>query len=62
HHHQQQPPPRPSASPPPPLLLLPPEPEPGGCERPHHPAGHRLLSPGGTSCSYPSEDSSEEEE
>ncbi|XP_060092588.1 SKI family transcriptional corepressor 2 [Heteronotia binoei] len=59
HHHHQ---PRASASPPPPLLLLPPEPE--GCERPHPhpPTGHRLLSPGGTSCSYPSEDSSEEEE
>ncbi|XP_054842617.1 SKI family transcriptional corepressor 2 [Eublepharis macularius] len=58
HHHHQ---PRSSASPPP-LLLLPPEPEPGGCDRPPHPPGHRLLSPGGTSCSYPSEDSSEEEE
>nr|XP_056705054.1 SKI family transcriptional corepressor 2 [Euleptes europaea] len=58
HHHHQ---PRASASPPP-LLLLPPEAEPGGCDRPHHPPGHRPLSPGGTSCSYPSEDSSEEEE
>ncbi|XP_044286980.1 SKI family transcriptional corepressor 2 [Varanus komodoensis] len=57
HHHHQ--PPRAAASPPPPPpLLLAPERDPGGGER----AGHRLLSPGGTSCSYPSEDSSEEED
>ncbi|NXX17531.1 SKR1B protein, partial [Podargus strigoides] len=58
-------PPR-SASPPLQLLLPPPPPPPEepGCERhplPLHTA-HRLLSPGGTSCSFASEDSSEEEE
>ncbi|XP_068279850.1 SKI family transcriptional corepressor 2 [Nyctibius grandis] len=61
-------PPRPAS----PLQLLlplpppPPPPEEPGCERhplppPPHPQ-HRLLSPGGTSCSFASEDSSEEEE
>ncbi|XP_048147322.1 SKI family transcriptional corepressor 2 [Corvus hawaiiensis] len=46
--------------PPPP----PPPPEDAGCERHPHPphATHRLLSPGGTSCSFASEESSEEEE
>ncbi|XP_017675230.1 PREDICTED: SKI family transcriptional corepressor 2 [Lepidothrix coronata] len=49
-------------------LLLPPPPPPppedAGCERHPHPphAAHRLLSPGGTSCSFASEESSEEEE
>ncbi|XP_041884843.1 SKI family transcriptional corepressor 2 [Corvus kubaryi] len=49
-------------------LLLPPPPPPppedAGCERHPHPphATHRLLSPGGTSCSFASEESSEEEE
>nr|XP_023503529.1 SKI family transcriptional corepressor 2 [Equus caballus]XP_023503530.1 SKI family transcriptional corepressor 2 [Equus caballus]XP_023503531.1 SKI family transcriptional corepressor 2 [Equus caballus] len=72
HHHHHHPP-----QPPSPLLLLPPQPDEPGSER-HHPAPppppppppplapqphHRgLLSPGGTSCSYPSEDSSENEE
>uniref|UniRef100_A0A670IR13 SKI family transcriptional corepressor 2 n=1 Tax=Podarcis muralis TaxID=64176 RepID=A0A670IR13_PODMU len=60
HHHH--PAPRSSSSPPPLLLLPPPEREAGGCERPLQAPGHRLLSPGGTSCSYPSEESSEEEE
>ncbi|XP_012412250.1 SKI family transcriptional corepressor 2 [Trichechus manatus latirostris] len=69
HHHHQTP------QPPSPLLLLPPQPDEPGSER-HHPAPppppppplapqphHRgLLSPGGTSCSYPSEDSSEDED
>uniref|UniRef100_A0A8V5HDP6 Uncharacterized protein n=1 Tax=Melopsittacus undulatus TaxID=13146 RepID=A0A8V5HDP6_MELUD len=57
-----------SSSPPLQLLLPPPPPPPeeAGCDRhplpppPHTP--HRLLSPGGTSCSFASEDSSEEEE
>ncbi|XP_004623687.1 SKI family transcriptional corepressor 2 [Octodon degus] len=71
HHHHHH-----STQPPSPLLLLPPQPEEPGSER-HHPAPpppppppplapqphHRgLLSPGGTSCSYPSEDSSEDED
>ncbi|XP_057644994.1 SKI family transcriptional corepressor 2 [Chionomys nivalis] len=71
HHHHHHPP-----QPPSPLLLLPPQPDEPGSER-HHPAPpppppppplapqphHRgLLSPEGTSCSYPSEDSSEDEE
>ncbi|MBZ3881460.1 SKI family transcriptional corepressor 2 [Sciurus carolinensis] len=71
HHHHHHP-----AQPPSPLLLLPPQPDEPGSER-HHPAPppppppppppapshHRgLLSPGGTSCSYPSEDSSEDED
>ncbi|XP_032278490.1 SKI family transcriptional corepressor 2 [Phoca vitulina] len=72
HHHHHHPP-----QPPSPLLLLPPQPDEPGSER-HHPAPppppppppplalqphHRgLLSPGGTSCSYPSEDSSEDED
>uniref|UniRef100_A0A8D0F0E2 SKI family transcriptional corepressor 2 n=1 Tax=Strix occidentalis caurina TaxID=311401 RepID=A0A8D0F0E2_STROC len=49
-----------------PLQLLPPPPEEAVCER--HPLPpllhppHRLLSPGGTSCSFASEDSSEEED
>ncbi|KAM3845134.1 LOW QUALITY PROTEIN: SKI family transcriptional corepressor 2 [Vipera latastei] len=55
-HQHHQPPGRP-ASPPPPLLLLPADREPS-----LPPAGPRLLSPGGTSGSLPSEDSSEEEE
>uniref|UniRef100_G3TLJ4 SKI family transcriptional corepressor 2 n=1 Tax=Loxodonta africana TaxID=9785 RepID=G3TLJ4_LOXAF len=38
------------------LLLLPPQPDEPGSER-HHPHHRGLLSPGGTSCSYPSEDS-----
>ncbi|KAI4564800.1 hypothetical protein MJG53_015812 [Ovis ammon polii x Ovis aries] len=73
HHHHHHPPQPPS----PPLLLLPPQPDEPGSERHHaapppppppppplapqpHPRG--LLSPGGTSCSYPSEDSSEDED
>ncbi|XP_037662219.1 SKI family transcriptional corepressor 2 [Choloepus didactylus] len=72
HHHHHHPP-----QPPSPLLLLPPQPDEPGSER-HHPAPppppppppplapqphHRgLPSPGGTSCSYPSEDSSEDED
>ncbi|XP_048662542.1 LOW QUALITY PROTEIN: SKI family transcriptional corepressor 2 [Marmota marmota marmota] len=72
HHHHHHP-----AQPPSPLLLLPPQSDEPGSER-HHPAPpppppppppmapqshHRgLLSPGGTSCSYPSEDSSEDED
>ncbi|XP_060029815.1 SKI family transcriptional corepressor 2 [Erinaceus europaeus] len=71
HHHHHHPP-----QPPSPLLLLPPPPQPEepGSER-HHPAppppppplapqphSRGLLSPGGTSCSYPSEDSSEDED
>uniref|UniRef100_A0A8B9ZPZ9 c-SKI SMAD4-binding domain-containing protein n=2 Tax=Anas zonorhyncha TaxID=75864 RepID=A0A8B9ZPZ9_9AVES len=45
-------------------FLLPP-PEEGGCDRhlnPPSPPLHHLLSPGGTSCSFASEDSSEEKE
>ncbi|XP_075389347.1 SKI family transcriptional corepressor 2 [Tenrec ecaudatus] len=72
HHHHHHPP-----QPPSPLLLLPPpQPDEPGAERHHaapppppppplappppHPRG--LLSPGGTSCSFPSEDSSEDED
>ncbi|KAM6219138.1 SKI family transcriptional corepressor 2 [Rhynchocyon petersi] len=69
HHHHHP------AQPPSPLLLLPPQPDEPGPER-HHPAPppppppplapqphpRGLLSPGGTSCSYPSEDSSEDED